>query len=242
MGALTTYLTATRNLLQNPSAPKSLYATPDLTTYINTARAQLAGESESIRFIASLPVTAGTRVYTFQQISLTGAAGIQLVLNARTLWYLVGAGQRMIRQREFEWFSFYNLNTATPPTGAPAEWAQFGQGADGSIYLSPVPDTTYTIKLDTVCSPSPLLTDSDPEAIPPLWGDAVPYYAAYLALLSSQTGERIGYGEKMFTEYSKFVQRARRAATPSVLPGNFAQTGNPVQQNQLGIAPARGGG
>lgn len=239
--ALTAYLTATKNLLQNPSAPTSLYTTADLTTYINTARAQLAGESESIRFIASLPLTAAIQVYTFQQINLTGAAGVQLVLNARNMWVVVGAGQLMVRQREFEWFSFYNLNTVTPTIGRPREWAQFGQGADGTIYLSPVPDTSYTLKLDTVCSPIPLVDDTTGEAIPPLWTDAVPYYAAYLALLSAQTGERMGYAMKMFDEYSKFVNRARRTATASVLPGNFAQSGNPVQANQLGTQP-RGAG
>ena len=43
---LTAYLNATAILLQNPVAPTSLYSTANLTTFINTARGQLAGESE----------------------------------------------------------------------------------------------------------------------------------------------------------------------------------------------------
>lgn len=243
---LTSYLAATSSLLQNPAAPNPLYSTASLTTFINSARGQLAGESEAIRFMGTLPLVAAQRVYPFTSISLSGAAGVQGVLNARMLWYQVGQGQKMIRPRPWEWFGLYELNTAVPKSGAPKVWAQYGQGAEaqavpfpvegGSLYISPLPDTVYTCPVDCVCYPIPLVDDTTPEAIPYLWTDAVPYYAAYLALLSAQTGVRTQEAQGMFKLYSEFVQRARRASTPSVLPGIYPQNPSPVRANQLGLS------
>ena len=249
---LTSYLAATRGLLQNPSAPTSLYSTTDLTTYINSARGQLAGEAECCRFMASLAVSAaGGYIYPFTATNLTGSAGVQGILAVRMAWYQVGSGQRLIRLRSFEWFGHYELNNPVPDSGPPRVWAQYGQGAEaqsvpnpvggGSIYLSPIPDANYTLRLDTVCYPVPLTDDSTPEAIPYLWTDAVPYYAAYLALLGAQTGARTAEADKMFERYQMFVARARGASTPSVMPGSFPQAPSLVRANQLGAAPQSGG-
>lgn len=243
---LTAYLTATQNLLQNPSAPAPLYSTTGLTADINTARGQLAGESECIPFMGSIAVTAGQTIYPFSSIALTGgtAAGVLGPINVRTLWYNLGTGQQWIRPRPWPWFSFYELSNPVPGSGAPAVWAQYGQGVNGSIYLSPSPDQAYTIEADCVCLPVPLVTDNTPEAIPALWTDAVPYFAAYLALLSSQTSARTADADKMFQRYGEFVQRARRAATPSIFPTIYSQVASPVRQNQLGVSgqAAQGGG
>ncbi len=242
---LNTYLSATQALLQNPVASPPLYASALLTGFINSARGQLAGEAECIRFMGSLTATIGSRVYPFTSITLTAAVGIQGVINARNVWYQVGSGQVLLRPRPFEWFSLYELNTPVPQSGPPQVWSQYGQGAEaqtspnpvggGSLYVSPLPDVAYVMPVDTVCYPIPLVDDTTPEAIPYLWTDAVPYYAAYLALLSSQTGARMQQAQEMLKQYTDFVARARRAATPSVLPTIYPQQPNPVRANQLGV-------
>ena len=243
---LTQYLSQTTALLQNPSASPPLYATALLTGFINTARGQLAGESEACRFMGTLTAIVGTRVYPFTSISLAGSSGVLGVINARTLWYLVGSGQKWLRPRPWEWFSLYELNTAVPNIGPPMVWSQYGQGAQaqavpnpvggGSLYISPLPDIIYTLPVDCVCYPVPLVDDTTPEAIPYLWTDAVPYYAAYLALLSSQTGARTQLAQEYFKIYTDFVNRARRAATPGTLPTIYPQIPSPVTQNQLGVS------
>ena len=59
---LTAYLLATRRLLQLPSAASTtLYTDTDLTAYLNTARGQLAGESECIRIHGTIPTVAAQR-------------------------------------------------------------------------------------------------------------------------------------------------------------------------------------
>jgi hypothetical protein len=244
---LTTYLTATQSLLQNPAAPIPLYATTALTTYINSARNQLAGEAKCIRYMGTLALTAGTQVYPYSAIALAGgtAAGIAGVLDVETLWYQVGVGQKWIRPRPWPWFSLFELNNPVPVGGPPKVWAQYGQGASaqasplpvggGSLYVSPPPDFAYAVNVDCVCYPIALVNDTTAEALPFLWTDAIPYFAAYLALLSAQTGIRTQEALGMYKLYSEFVDRARKASTPMVLPSINPQVPNPTRQNQLGV-------
>lgn len=237
---LDSYLTRTQDLLQNPAAPTSLYDTDDLSTYINEARVQVAGEGVCVPVMGTLAVTANLNgPYPFTAITLNPAtAGVQGVLNIQTLWYQIGTGQIWMRPRGWPWFTLYELNNAAPVPGPPATWSQYGQGINGTIYLN-MPDQAYTLNVDAICYPEALVDDTTPEAIPPLWQTAVPYYAAYLALLSAQTSSRTEQADKMLERYELFVKRARQFATPQILPYQYPQSQNPVEANQLG---AGGGG
>ncbi len=249
---LTQYLTQTASLLQNPAAPTPLYSTPSLTGYINTARGQLAGEAKCIRAMGTLMLTVGVSSYAFSSVTIPSATanGITGVIEIETLWYQVGSGQKWVRPRPWPWFARYELSNPVPGSGPPAVWAQFGQGAaaqtspnpvgGGSLYLAPLPDIAYTVPVDAVCYPIPLVDDTTPEALPYLWTDAVPYFSAYLALMSAQTGARTEQALGMFKLYEEFVDRARRASTPMVLPGIYPQQPNVTRQNQLGVSGQRG--
>ena len=174
-------------------------------------------------------------------ISVGTEPGIAGTLKVRTLWYSVGTGQLWIRPRPWPWFSLYELSNPVPSQGPPKVWAQYGQGASGTIYISPLPDIAYTVQADCICYPSPLATDNDPEVIPYQWTDCIPYYAAYLALLSMETPLALQQADKMYQRYGEYVARARKAATSPVLPGIYAQQPNAARVGQLGTAPqARG--
>lgn len=238
---LNQYLTNTALLLQNPAAPQSLYPTSSLTNFINQARGQLAGDAECIRVFASLPLTPGQRTYPFSSIDTASVEGISGVFQVRQALFSIASGMVWVRPRPFEWFTFYRLNNPVPQPGQPNEWAQFAQGEAGSVYIDPVPDIPYTMNLDTVCVPVPLVDDSTPEAIPYPWTDCVPYFAAYLAFLASQVPARQADGDRMLQRYEEFKNRARRYSTPDVLPSMYPQNLSPVRQNQLGIAKPQGG-
>ena len=284
---LANYLLATQSLLQAPPADPPLYSTADLTRFINTARGQLAGEGQCIRFLATLPIIQGIPSYPFSSIDVSGNPGIAGVINVRTAWLVLSSGsqtinlaviwttatgaimnwttstgapmnwtipwsvlvingQQWMTPRPFEWFSLYELNDAAPVAGPPKRWSQFGQGAassiirGGSLYVAPPPDNAYTLALDAVCFPVDLVNDATPEALPFLWTDAIPYYAAYLAYLSAQSPARQADAMRMFQVYSEFVARARRFSTPGILPSNLPQNPSPTMVNQLGLAPQRG--
>lgn len=250
---LTTYTTQVQRLLQNPVAPTSLYTTGDITSYINTARGQLAGEAECIRYMGTLTTTAGVNVYNFADIDtgVSATNGVEGVINVRQALYRLGSGNMWLASRSWEWFLQYHLNNAVPQQGPPEVWAQYGQGAapgssgsigGGSFYLSPTPDQAYTLTLDCVCYPIALADDTTVEAIPYLWTDAVPFFAACYALWSSQTGARTAEAERYFNTYLKFINRARSASNPDVLRHQYAQAGDVVQAQKVQARGVGAGG
>lgn len=252
---LITYEDRVRRLLQNPPAPTSLYTTADIDSYINVARGQLAGEGACIRYMATIPTVAGQNVYNFSSINTGVAAttGIQGIINIRQMLVGLGTGQVYVKSRPWEWFLQYHLNNPVPQQGQPAVWSQFGQGAapgstgsgfGGSFYVDPAPDQVYTLYLDCVCYPIALADDTTVEAIPYLWTDAVPFFAAAYALWSSQTNARMDDAERYYNDYLKFLNRARSAANPEVLRHEYAQAGDPIQQNKIAFRGAgqQGGG
>lgn len=243
---LTAYETQTRRLLQNPQAPTALYSDVDIISWINTARGQLAGEGECIRYMATVSTVAGQQEYQFSALDTGTSAtnGIDGIINVRALWFGLGTGRKWVPPRPWEWFSLYYLNNLTPAQSFPTTWTQFGQGAapgtsgatgGGSFYLGPVPDQAYTLYLDCVCYPIALVDDTTVEAIPYLWTDAVPYYAAYLALLSAQTNSRMADAERYFNMYTEFVTRARKFANPATGRWQYSQATDPAQAAKMGV-------
>jgi hypothetical protein len=253
---LTVYETRVKQLLQNPAAPTALYATSDIDGWINEARGQVAGEGECVRRIGTLTTAIGTRPYNFSGIAFTDTS-VAGAIHVRRISYNVASGQKVVYSRAWEWFDLYLLNNPVPVNGPPARWAQYGQGSagagsitgigagsmsSGSFYLDPPPDALYGLNLDCCCYPVALTADTDVECLPYLWTDAVPYFAAYLALLSSQTNARMADAERMFGYYQTFMKRARQFANPSVDRFQYEQAGDPVQLTKLGQQAQRAAG
>lgn len=78
----------------------------------------------------------------------------------------------------------YNLGV----TSYPVAWAAKGVGENGQAWLFPMPTNMgfATMLWECVCTPKPLYTNADFEALPELYRGAVSYYAAYLAYLGQQ--------------------------------------------------------
>ena len=247
--ALTQYLNLTKLELQYPaSAAGKLFSDTDLTTWINLARAQLAGEAECISNFASLPVVQGTRQYNFTSVVLTAPdSGIQGIFKVQQAMVQLGTGQGgqgyvWMRPRNFPWFLFYHLNQIVPPEGLPTEWSQYGQGVTGTIFVDPVPDQAYTLSLDSVCYPVNLVDDSTVEAIPYPWTDVVPFYAAWYALCAAQKQTD---ADKMWERMQTYMARARRLSNPDVNPSAYRQmvqpNPNPIAAAHIGLKQGRGG-
>lgn len=256
---LAQYQALTQQLLQNPPAPTTLYTLANLTTYVNIARGQVAGEGKCVRAIGTISTVVGQRAYNFSSISFgtVSATGIQGAINVRRIMYNVGTGQKWIKGKSWEWFDFQRYNNPVPPSGAPTEWAQFSQGSagqgsitgvgagtmsSGSFYLDPLPDIAYTLNCDCECYPQQLAADTDVEALPYLWTDAVPYFAAYMALLTAQTSARLQQAQQYLALYKLFMQRARAFANPDVNQFAFEQSGDPAMAGRFGVTADRGGG
>ena len=220
--ALTNYLTQVGALLQTPPAPTTLYPTATLTTYINIARNQLAGESKCIEVMTNFNTTSGTQAYSFSNLSVSSAAGINSIISVEQLWIKNVGLSQWITPRSWEYFSlFSSLNNPTSQLGPPTNWAQYAKGINGALYLDPTPDFVYTIQADCVGLPINLSTDNDPEAIPYPYTDCIPFLAVYWIFLSAQSAARQDDANRMYQRYQEFLMRAGGMSTPSILPYQY---------------------
>lgn len=114
----------------------------------------------------------------------------------------------------------------------PFWFSQFGQGDAGSLYLYPEPDQTYPVEWDCLCLPKDLVSDQDYEAIPRPWTDAVPYYAAWLALSSTADPARIGLADRYWNPskntgiFQAMMVRARAFSMPSKVSSWYGRSLN----------------
>jgi hypothetical protein len=212
---LDSYLAQVQSLLDDPDAVE--YTTADLTIFINDARLQIAGSSESLRYPATLALVASQQSYPFSGAAIANASTIGLggILDVR-MAAIVSGGP--IEMRTWEYFFQFYLSVTPAPTGIPTVAAVLLPGIAGNIWFSPIPKAVGSVLLDAVCYPVPLTTDSTPEALSQPWQDAVPYFAAYLAYLNAQ---RRTDADAMFARYGTFEARATQMTTPTRLPRNY---------------------
>lgn len=224
MSILSNYEDATNRLLINPVPSPPLYQTSDLDIYINEGRQQLAGEAECIRASSIATLTMNIQSYSFSLFSsfLSGGsslAGIQGALTIRQMAVASGGGFQLLAARSYGWFFESYIGTGSAAaTGIPEEWAQVGRGASGTFAVSPIPTSGLSIIADVTCIPTPLTSGSGVEPIPYPFTDAIPFYAAYKAKLSSQQYQG---AEGYFRQYKEYVRRAVEISTSTILPGSF---------------------
>lgn len=209
--ALTAYQQTTRRILADQGFAR--FYEGDLTDWINIARRQAAAEGEAIRVLGTIPTVAAQQAYAFSAITLPISQGYNSVLAIR----MMSAGGVWLTPRAWDWFFQYHIAPG-PVTGTPAVWAQLGQGSSGTFYLAPTPTAVATITADTVVLPNNLESDGDTDALPYPFTDAVPYYAAYMALL---TAREVEAAQVMYLNYERFMLRARAESTPSALPEQY---------------------
>lgn len=220
--ALTAYLTRTYQLLHDPTA--IYYAQSDVQSYINSARAQVAAESMSVRILPPSATTgqnqtiAGQEVYTFaslQTLIQSQFPGVASILGVITIAVDQGALKPVLQNASWSDFQAQLRSYNIGLTGWPVVWAQYGQGAGGSVYMWPIPTDAYAMDWDCYCLPVDLADDTTPEVIPYPWTDAVPYYATYLAYSNAQ---RPADADRMFNEYGKFMMRATAMSNQVMVP------------------------
>ena len=84
--------------------------------------------------------------------------------------------------------------------GRPVAFSVFGQN---QIYISPVPDQSYVIELDTTVLPLPLANGAEVDTIIDPYTTPVAYYASYTAKFKEQS-----YGESEIF-YQQYVNKVR---------------------------------
>lgn len=216
--ALNAYLSSVQRLLHDTSG---IYSVSDLTIYINTARNQIALESECIRVLpANNNTVVGQEVYTFASVNplikaTPGVNGINSVKSVAVSW---GTYKPVLDHKVWSDFQAYLRSYSNLIQNYPEVWSQYAQGASGSIYLWPIPSQINSMDWDCICSPLDLVQDSDPEAIPDPWASTIPYFATFLALLNAQ---RPTQADEMLKRYDYFMKRARASIDSTFTPSFY---------------------
>lgn len=228
--ALTAYITSTQLLLHDPNAV--FYTQTDLVGYINEGRRQIAAEAMCVRVLppslnpSQNQTVLGQEVYNFSTINPVIQAnfpGVDSIMGVITIAVNQGTTLKPVLD-QMAWSAFqaylrsYNVGIESYPT----VWAQYSQGARGSVYVWPIPSGAFSMDWDCYCLPSVLTSDSSPEAIPYPWTDAIPFYAAYKAYLNAQ---RPADAQAMWAEFVKFMQRGTAFSNQIMVPGFY---GSPV--------------
>lgn len=233
--SLFTYITITQRLLQDTKQQRFNWF--DLIDWINIGRRQCALEGEAIHAVATLSTVADQAAYAFSSIGNL-STGTQGIITVRNIWNTSSSYQAIITPREWEYFQNNVYGQAPASAGPPTMWSQVQQGNAGTIYFNPEPDQIYSLQLDTIQIPSDLHLNTDDDALPVPYTDAVPYYAAYMAYLTVNDFDR---ADKMFMAYRVFVARARAMSVPTLLPRQY-EGGTPAQEaaTHVGIAVGNG--
>lgn len=162
----------------------------------------------------------GQEVYTFasrapQAQLVSGVQGILGVISVAVSW---GSMKPLLRQEIWTRFQAYYRSYSTGLQSWPTIWSQYAQGVNGSMYVWPLPSQVVSMDWDCFCRPLDLVDGNTPEAIPYPWTDAVQYYAAMLAFDNSQ---RATDADRMQTQYTKYMKRARAMSEPELPPDPY---------------------
>jgi hypothetical protein len=162
----------------------------------------------------------GQEVYTYASANSIAqlTTGVQGVIGVRSISVSWGSQKPTLQEWPWTDFQAYLRSNNTGLQSWPAVWARYGQGANGSVYVYPLPSQIMQWDWDVNCYPIALAQDTDPEAIPWPWTDCVPYYAAYLAYDNSQ---RKGDSDRMLEIFEKFMRRARKMSETDFVPDPY---------------------
>lgn len=114
-------------------------------------------------------------------------AGVDMVIDVSQVaisWS--GSMRPALDYYSFDDFQAYLRSYSNMLSSYPAIWTTLGDGETGNVLLYPPPSTATEMEWLTICSPLDIYTDDDYDAIPSPFTNAVKYWAAALAYLSSQ--------------------------------------------------------
>ena len=155
----------------------------------------------------------GQEVYSFSDADLSMFPGVDSVYKIQSVSVLFSGFRYSLACYAFTTYQALVRVWAQQWRYVPAVCAQYGQGADGSFYMYPIPSQAYQMEWDCFCLPSDLTTDLSVEAIPQPWQDAVPYFAAHLAFLELQNYNAgkfyLDLFDKMAQRYSDYAHVSR---------------------------------
>lgn len=188
------------------------YANPLIT--ITDAAGTGSGATATGNVIQAKMTVANQEVYKFSDIDLSQAEGYGAVFAVQSVSIIYSNYRYSLPMYDFSTYQSTIRQYPNQYLYVPTMASQRGQGTSGDLYLYPIASQAYPLELDCFCLPNDLSTDSDYEAIPQPWQDAVPYFAAHLCYLELQNLNAAEYYLKLYDgmvhRYSGYARIGRR--------------------------------
>lgn len=157
----------------------------------------------------------------FNPVLKASHAGVDSVIDSIALSVNWGG----VSRPTLDWMTWDDLQAyarayAVLNTSYPSVWSVYNDGPTGEIWMFPIPSQAGEIELDAICTPSALYSDSDYDAIPPGFQEAIKFGAATLAF---QASGRYAQALEMANAFADNIGVARvavdRGKTPSYYGG-----------------------
>ena len=193
-------------------ANANFYSNQDLTDYINEARERLVRDTGCLRTIQTTATVTSQETYAFSSLP-QGILTLD-VLNINLYW-----GNTRVPMRYLAWTNFNaQLRYWINYVGAPIAFSVYGQSV---LYVGPVPDQVYTMEIDTVVLPPPLVNLSDVDTINSPYTSPVAFYACYKAKFQEESFGESDIFKNQYISQARAVLAStstRRIPTPYVSP------------------------
>jgi hypothetical protein len=136
------------------------------------------------------------------------------IININIYW-----GNTRIPLRYLPWTQFNaELRFWQNYVGRPIAYSMYGPNG---FYISPVPDQSYAMEVDTVVRPVDLVSTNDVDTdIPHPWQNPVPFYAAYLAKFKEQS---YGEAELFKQQYTSQMQNVLSSTFTRRMPDPYSR-------------------
>ena len=197
--------------------PGTGYVQPTITITDSTG----TGASASYTLSSFLTCNPAQEVYTFASVNPIIQAnfpGVSQIIAIQSVAISWGSWKPAMRNYPWSMFQAYCRAWNIGEQNYPTVWSQYGQGQNGSIYLYPIPSVIGQMDWDCYCVPIDLALDTDVEAIPHPFTEAVPYYAAFLAFMSAQNQDA---AMNMRGLYKQQMAEARGFVSPPIIPDMY---------------------
>jgi len=140
-------------------------------------------------------------VYPFSKAALGNSPGVSSVFAVKSVSIIYANYRYSLPCYPFTVYQAMIRQYPTQYLYVPVVMGQYGQGANGSLYMYPIPSAAYQMEWDCFCLPVDLQTDQDYEAIPQPWQDAVAIGAAVYAYEELQNWNSARYYQDKFDNY-----------------------------------------
>ncbi len=188
------------------SGSNSYYSDDEVKAMINDSLVQVATDVPSLLTFHDIPTTAATQRYSLPRETLQ-LKDVHLIINGTLKRQL-----RKLGMDEFEMISASNFSREGEPAffkmelGA-TQVAGAAAGLPGDLWLYPVPDGFYTVRVYSYQRPTELVADGEISELPELLHWAVIYHAT--AMLSLKNDDQNKH-TIMMIQYDRSIARGRR--------------------------------